>query len=156
MAGSYLTNIYIMSLRSDVLIEGSAQFVNKKLGVTKAGITALLYHRTSEWIITGDQQGNVCGWNLNLDCMMAGSLGHDSAIKLIVRHPSICGFLTVSNDDVLQVWSCNLREKMELFHEIGQIFSVAVNDSATSLATVGNKLNCFHMNQLYVFYAPLT
>ncbi|XP_043283536.1 WD repeat-containing protein 97-like [Venturia canescens] len=145
-----------MSLRSDIVIEGSAQFVNKRLGVTTSGITALLYHRTSQWIITGDQQGNVCGWSLNLDCTMSCSNGHDSQIKLIIRHPSICGFLTVCNEDILQVWSCNLREKMESFSEIGEISSIAINESATSLATLGSKLNCFIMNQLYVFYAPLT
>ncbi|CAG5093889.1 Protein of unknown function [Cotesia congregata] len=76
------------------------------------------------------------------------------AIKSIISHPSICGFLTTSSDEILQVWSCNFKDKTEYFANLGSINAIAINESS-SVMTLGTKLTFFFMHQLYLFYSPL-
>ncbi|KAK0170316.1 hypothetical protein PV328_010892 [Microctonus aethiopoides] len=133
---SYLTTIYIFPIDHD---EGNApiKFITRKLNASSSIITALYYHSTSQWIISGDEEGIVLGWSLSLECTLKCLDGHRNAVKLIISHPSICGFITSSKDDVLQVWSCNLRQKLESFTELGEIFSMAINPVASSMVTLG-------------------
>ncbi|XP_024943180.1 WD repeat-containing protein 97-like isoform X2 [Cephus cinctus] len=133
-----------------------AAFLERRSNATDATITGLLFHVTCHWIITGDQAGNVTGWNLKLECMMYCEAAHRGQVREIAAHPSICGFVTYADDDVFQVWSCNFRDKMETFTSFGEIRGIALNESAAAIATLGSKLNCFSMHQLYIFYAPLT
>lgn len=45
---------------------------------------------------------------------------------------------------------------MESFSDVGEIYGIAVNESASAIATLGQKLVCFSMQQLYTFYAALS
>ncbi|XP_024943182.1 uncharacterized protein LOC107269989 isoform X4 [Cephus cinctus] len=158
MAASYMTTLYVCPLESgkDKEDGAPAAFLERRSNATDATITGLLFHVTCHWIITGDQAGNVTGWNLKLECMMYCEAAHRGQVREIAAHPSICGFVTYADDDVFQVWSCNFRDKMETFTSFGEIRGIALNESAAAIATLGSKLNCFSMHQLYIFYAPLT
>ncbi|XP_023290543.1 uncharacterized protein LOC111674411 [Orussus abietinus] len=161
LVGSYMDTIYVLPLESGKDREDGvpAAFLAKRLNATKAAITVLHFHLTSMWIITGDQQGNaftVMGWDLELNNTMTCFGGHAGKVRDVVPHPSICGFITCSDDNVLQVWSCNLRDKTEGFASVGEIWAMATNLTTAALATLGQKLSCFNMLQLYIFYAPLT
>lgn len=116
LAGSYLTTLYVIPLDSDRDENSNVpvKFISRKPNATDAAITVLFFHPTSQWIITGDQRGSIFAWNLNLECMMSCPAAHQVSIKIIVGHPSICGFISCAEDDILQVWSCNLREKVGL------------------------------------------
>ncbi|XP_046601980.1 uncharacterized protein LOC124295588 [Neodiprion lecontei] len=114
LAGSYMTTIYVLPLeplkeKEDIV---PVMFLARNPAATEAAITALLFHDTSQWIITGDEQGNVMGWDLELHCIMSCPGGHKGYVQKIVVHPSICGFITCGEDNVLQIWSCNLRGKV--------------------------------------------
>ncbi|XP_011314983.1 WD repeat-containing protein KIAA1875-like isoform X3 [Fopius arisanus] len=158
LAGSYLTTLYVIPLTSDKDEESNVpvKFLARRINSMETAITVLYFHPTSQWIITGDQRGSICAWNLNLECMMNCPTGHQKAVKIITGHPSICGFISCAEDDIIQAWSCNLREKIESFSELGEVSLIAINSSASSVAAVGTKLSCFQMHQLYTFYSPLT
>ncbi|XP_015127118.1 WD repeat-containing protein 97 isoform X2 [Diachasma alloeum] len=158
LAGSYLTTVYVIPLASDKDEDSNVpvKFLARKVNAMETAITVLYFHSTSRWIITGDQRGSVSAWNLDLECMMDCPSGHQGAVKIITGHPSICGFISCGEDDIVQAWSCNLKQKIESFNELGEVSYMAVNGSASSLATVGAKLSCFQMHQLYTFYSPLT
>lgn len=53
---SYLTTIYIFPIDDD---EENApiKFITRKLNASSSIITALYYHSTSQWIISGDEEG---------------------------------------------------------------------------------------------------
>ncbi|XP_066591397.1 WD repeat-containing protein 97-like isoform X2 [Prorops nasuta] len=155
---SYQTTLYVTSLEPDK-DKGETvplEFLSKQVMAMKYPISALCYCRVSSWIVTGDLKGNVIGWNLNLSPMMTCAKAHAGKILDIFDHPCTSGFVTTAEDRVLQVWSCNLREKVETFDDLGEIFCGSLNSSAAAIATVGDKLCCFNMCQLYSFYAPLT
>ncbi|XP_053596750.1 uncharacterized protein LOC103574181 [Microplitis demolitor] len=157
LAGSYLTTIYIIPLNPDEDEDTSlpVKFLSKKINASASAITALYYQPASKWIITGDQLGNVSAWTINLDKVFSYLAGHKGAVKTIISHPSICGFITTSTDNILQVWSCNFKDKSESFSNLGAITSMAINESS-SLVTLGTKLTFFYTHQLYLFYSPLT
>ncbi|XP_063980642.1 uncharacterized protein LOC135164327 isoform X2 [Diachasmimorpha longicaudata] len=158
LAGSYLTTLYVIPLAADKDQDNSVpvKFLARKVNAMETAITVLYFHSTSRWIITGDQRGSVSAWNLDLECMIDCPSGHRGPVKIIMGHPSICGFISCGEDDIVQVWSCNLRQKIEVFSELGEVSHMAVNESASSVATVGTKLSCFQMHQIYTFYSPLT
>ncbi|KAH0546176.1 hypothetical protein KQX54_007002 [Cotesia glomerata] len=155
LAVSYLTTMYIVPLSSEEDENAGlyVKFLTTKLNATASAITALYFHPASNWIITGDLSGNVYAWTTNLDRVF-NHVGHKGAIKSIISHPSICGFLTSSSDDILQVWSCNFKDKTEYFANLGSINAIAINESS-SVVTLGTKLTFFFMHQLYLFYSPL-
>ncbi|XP_044014115.1 WD repeat-containing protein 97-like, partial [Aphidius gifuensis] len=158
LAGSYLSSIYIVPLYSDKNEDTNVpvEFLAKKLNASSDIISAIYYHPTSQWIITGDQKGNVIGWNIKLEIMMNCFDDQKGTVKLILTHPSICGFITSSSNNRVQVWSCNLRDKIESFDGLGEVVSMTLNESSSSLAILGGKFNCYHMHQLYNFFSPLT
>ncbi|XP_034933949.1 uncharacterized protein [Chelonus insularis] len=158
VVGSYLTTIYIISgdHREDEDVGAPVEFLARKSKASVSVITALHFDLMSQWIIVGDQQGNVLGWTLTLENVFKYSQGLKGAVRTIVSHPSLCGFITSSEDNILQVWSCNLREKMESFSELGVISSIAVSKMTSSIAAIGDKLSFFRIHQLYVFFTPLT
>ncbi|XP_057319150.1 uncharacterized protein LOC130663741 isoform X2 [Microplitis mediator] len=157
LTGSYLTTMYVMPLNPDEDEDTSlpVKFLSKKINASASAITALYYQSASKWIITGDQLGNVSAWTINLDRVFNYLAGHKGAVKTIISHPSICGFITTSTDNILQVWSCNFKDKSESFSNLGAITSMAINESS-SLVTLGTKLTFFYTHQLYLFYSPLT
>ena len=96
---------------------------------------------------------------MKFECMMWHSGAHETRVTMIVPHPSICGFLTYSNDGPngkMQVWSCNFRETIEAFTDSGKVIGISVDESGATLVTLGEKLNYFTMHQMYCFFAPLT
>ncbi|XP_074099400.1 uncharacterized protein LOC141527697 isoform X2 [Cotesia typhae] len=155
LAVSYLTTMYIvpLSTEEDEYAGLYVKFLTTKLNATASAITALYFHPASNWIITGDLSGNVYAWTTNLDRVF-NHVGHKGAVKSIISHPSICGFLTTSSDNILQVWSCNFKDKIESFANLGSINAIAINESS-SVVTLGTKLTFFFMHQLYLFYSSL-
>lgn len=143
MAGSYMTTLYILSLETLKEKEDGVpvMFLARNTAATDAPITALLFQSSSLWIITGDEQGNginyhknmriiylsfsflqnvhICfyspvkGWDLDLNCTINCPGIHSGSVNQIAIHPSICGFVTRAEDNILQIWSCNFRGKVD-------------------------------------------
>ena len=63
LVASYLTTLYLLTLEEEDRdkeneSDGAVEFLGKHLNASKSPITAILFHLSSSWIITGDQQGN--------------------------------------------------------------------------------------------------
>ncbi|XP_031778736.1 uncharacterized protein LOC103316385 isoform X2 [Nasonia vitripennis] len=159
LVASYLTTLYLMPLEvdADSVSEGPVEFLGKRSNASKAPISAIHFHASTSWIILGDQLGNVVAWNLKFECVMSHTGAHSSKLTLIVSHPSICGFLSCGLlGDKLQVWSCNFRDKIESFDQLGVVKAITVNEKAATVVTLGTGLDYLTMRQVYCFFAPLT
>lgn len=60
-----------------------------------------------------------------------------------------------SNFHIKQIYP-HLFTQIESFSGFGEIRGIAINESAAAIATLGQKLCCFSMHQLYTFYAALS
>ncbi|OXU29100.1 hypothetical protein TSAR_004267 [Trichomalopsis sarcophagae] len=150
LVASYLTTLYLMPLEvdADSLSEGPVEFLGKRSNASKAPISAIHFHASTSWIILGDQLGNVVAWNLKFECVMSHTGAHSSKLTLIVSHPSICGFLSCGLlGDKLQVWSCNFRDKIESFDQLGGVKAITVNEEAATVVTLGTRLDYLTMRQ---------
>ena len=103
----------------------------------------------------------VSAWNLDLECTMSYSRVHEDRLISIESHPSMCAFVTCSNNANLtnskvQIWSCNFRRPLESFVNFGRLNGLAVSEDAALLIVLGIKLFFLTTKQCYYFFAPLT
>jgi hypothetical protein len=57
---SYTTTLYLLSIEFEITkdFDGIVEFYGKHTNASKAPISVLYFHKSSLWIIVGDQQGN--------------------------------------------------------------------------------------------------